>query len=447
MGTYVPNTSKEQQEMLQAIGVERARDLFQAIPESVYLEKPLRLPEGLSEFEVRRRMSDIAGKNKVFQSIFRGCGAYNHYIPSIVKQITAKEEFVTAYTPYQAEISQGILQSIFEFQTMICELTGMEVSNASVYDGTTAAAEAVIMCKERKRIKAIISETVHPETIETIKTYCSGTELEIVLAPAKDGKTDLLQLKELMDEETACVLIQQPNYYGQLEDADNIGVIAKEMDIKYILSCNPISLGILKAPIEYGADIAVGEGQPLGMPLSYGGPYLGFMATTEKLMRRLPGRIVGETTDQKGQRTFVLTLQAREQHIRREKASSNICSNQALCAMTAAVYLDAMGKKGLQQVAELSMSKAHYLAQQLCELDGFELAYQGEFFNEFVTTCKGSVDKVISILEERGILGGYPLDGTLEGHILWCATEMNTKEEMDSLITIMKEVLAYETNL
>ena len=440
MGTYVPNTSKEQQEMLHAIGIEHTRDLFKAIPEEVFLHRPLELPNGLSEFEVRRRMTSIAGKNKVFHSIFRGCGAYNHFIPSIVKQITSKEEFVTAYTPYQAEISQGILQSIFEYQTMICELTGMEVSNASVYDGATAAAEAVIMCKERQRKKAILSETVHPETIETIKTYCSGTDLEIILVPAKDGQTDLTKLMELMDEETACVLIQQPNYYGQLEDGDSIGEIAAKKDVKFIVSCNPISLGILKTPIEYGADIAVGEGQPLGMPLSFGGPYLGFMATTEKLMRRLPGRIVGETTDNKGQRTFVLTLQAREQHIRREKASSNICSNQALCAMTAAVYLDAMGQSGLQQVAELSMSKAHYMATQLCELDGFDLVYQGEYFNEFVTTCKGNVDKVVTTLEERGILGGYPLTGADHGHILWCVTEMNTKEEIDSLVNIVKEV-------
>jgi glycine dehydrogenase subunit 1 len=440
MGTYVPNTSKEQLEMLREIGVEHTRDLFKAIPDAVYLDRPLELPKGLSEFEVRRRMTEVAGKNKVFQSIFRGCGAYNHFIPSIVKQITSKEEFVTAYTPYQAEISQGILQSIYEYQTMICELTGMEVSNASVYDGATAAAEAVIMCKERQRKKAILSETVHPEIIETIKTYCTGTDLEIILVPVKDGLTDLEKLKELIDEETACVLIQQPNYYGQLEDGDSIGVITANKEAKFIVSCNPISLGILKTPIEYGADIAVGEGQPLGMPLSFGGPYLGFMATTKKLIRSLPGRIVGETMDNKGRRTFVLTLQAREQHIRREKASSNICSNQALCAMTAAVYLDALGKKGLQQVAELSMSKAHYLASQLCELDGFDLVYAGEYFNEFVTTCKGSVDKVLSKLEERGILGGYPLTGANSGHILWCATEMNTKEEIDSLVNILKEV-------
>jgi glycine dehydrogenase subunit 1 len=437
MGTYVPNTKNEQQEMLQAIGASSMRELFDAVPDEVYLNRPLTLPKGLSELSVKRRMTEIAEKNKVFKSIFRGAGAYNHYIPSIVKQITSKEEFVTAYTPYQAEISQGVLQSIFEYQTMICELTGMDVSNASVYDGATAAAEAVIMCKERKKNKAVISETVHPQTIETIKTYLSGTDMEVVIAPAKDGRTDLEQLKLLVNEGTACILIQQPNFYGQLEDGDSVGQVAAEVEAKFILSCNPISLGILKAPIEYGADIAVGEGQPLGMPLSFGGPYLGFMATTEKLMRRLPGRIVGETKDSKGERAFVLTLQAREQHIRREKASSNICSNQALCAMTAAVYLDAMGRNGLMQAAEQSMSKAHYLAAKLCELEGFELAYTGEFFNEFVTTCKSSVDKVLYTLEQRGILGGYPLDN---GHILWCVTEMNTKEEMDSLVNILKEV-------
>ena len=426
--------------MLHTIGVESIEELFHAIPKEVYLDRPLNLSEGLSEMAVRRKLYEIAGKNKVFRTIFRGAGAYNHYIPSIVKQITSKEEFVTAYTPYQAEISQGMLQSIFEYQTMICELTGMDVSNASVYDGATAAAEAVIMCKERKKKSVIISETVHPQTIETIKTYCSGTDMEVIVVSAEDGKTDLNQLKLLVNEETSCVLLQQPNYYGQLEDSDTVGKIAVAMDAKFILSCNPMSLGILKAPIEYGADIAVGEGQPLGMPLSFGGPYLGFMASTEKQMRRLPGRIVGETKDAMGERAFVLTLQAREQHIRREKASSNICSNQALCAMTAAVYLDTMGKIGLAQAAELSMSKAHYLAEKLCELDGFDLAYRGEYFNEFVTTCKGSVDKVLKALEQRGILGGLPLTGKEEGHILWCVTEMNTIEEMDSLVNIIKEV-------
>ncbi len=440
MGTYIPNTKKEQQAMLHEIGVESIRDLFGAIPEEVYLSRPLELPQGLPELSVRRKMTGISEKNTVFKSIFRGAGAYNHYIPSIVKQITSKEEFVTAYTPYQAEISQGILQSIFEYQTMICELTGMDVSNASVYDGATAAAEAVIMCKERKKNVAVISETVHPETIETIKTYLTGTGMEVVMVPARGGRTDLSRLKQSVDEKTACVLIQQPNYYGLLEDGDSVGEITAELDARFIISCNPISLGILKAPVEYGADIAVGEGQPLGMPLSFGGPYLGFMATTEKYMRRLPGRIVGETKDNRGGRAFVLTLQAREQHIRREKASSNICSNQALCAMTAAVYLDAMGSRGLKRAAEQSMSKAHYLAERICELDGFQMVHEGEFFNEFVTTCKGSVDNVLTALAQRGILGGFPLNDKEAGHILWCATELNTKEEIDTLISILKEL-------
>ncbi len=441
MGTYTPNTKKEQQEMLEVIGVDSIKELFQTIPEAVHLNRPLAIPQGLSEMSVRRKMTEIAGKNKVYHSIFRGAGAYHHYIPSIVSQITSKEEFVTAYTPYQAEISQGVLQSIFEYQTMICELTGMEASNASVYDGATAAAEAVIMCKERKRFKAILSATLHPHTIETIRTYCEGTDMEVILAPEKDGVTDLAGLAELIDAETSCVLLQQPNYYGLLEDAAQVGELTANSDVKFILSCNPISLGILKTPVEYGADIAVGEGQPLGLPLSFGGPYLGFMATTEKLMRRLPGRIVGETKDNRGQRAFVLTLQAREQHIRREKAASNICSNQALCAMTAAVYMDVMGKKGIAQAAESSMSKAHYLANRLCEVDGFELVYQGEFFNEFVTTCKGNVDNYLSALEQRGILGGLALAGNDEGRILWCATEMNSKEDIDTLVAILKEIV------
>lgn len=437
MGTYVPNTKDEQHQMLQAIGLDSMEELFDTVPKEVRLNAPLDIPKGMSEMEVSRKMREIAGKNKVFQTIFRGCGAYRHYIPAIVKQVTSREEFITAYTPYQAEISQGVLQSIYEYQTMICELTGMDVSNASVYDGATAAAEAVIMCKERNRKKALVSATVNPMIIETISTYLDGTDMELEIIPAKDGLTDTDILKEKLNNDTACVLIQQPNYYGLLEDGDKIGKLLAGTDIKYIMSCNPISLGILKTPAEYGADIAVGEGQPLGISLSFGGPYLGFMATTEKLMRRLPGRIVGETKDSQGRRAFVLTLQAREQHIRREKASSNICSNQALCAMTAAVYLAAMGKEGLRRAAVLSMSKAHYLAKRLCEIEGYEMVYRGEFFNEFVTTVNTDSDKILKILEDHGILGGYPLG---KNQILWCATEVNTKEEIDTLINILKEV-------
>ncbi|MBE5965973.1 MAG: aminomethyl-transferring glycine dehydrogenase subunit GcvPA, partial [Lachnospiraceae bacterium] len=308
------------------------------------------------------------------------------------------------------------------------------------YDGATAAAEAILMCVERKRRKAVISETVHPQVIETIKTYCSCLDIEVVIAPGRDGRTDLRRLEELLEDTTACLLIQQPNYYGQLEDGEEIAALTGGCGAKFIMSCNPISLSVLKTPAEYGADIAVGEGQPLGMPLSFGGPYLGFMASKEKMMRKLPGRIVGETKDAEGRRAFVLTLQAREQHIRREKASSNICSNQALCAMTAAVYLDAMGKKGIVQAATLSMAKAHYLAKRLCELDGFHLVYSGAYFNEFVTTCPKDADVLLEALEQHGILGGYPLSGENKGHILWCATEVNTKEEIDTLIAILKEV-------
>ena len=437
MGNYVPNTKDEQDQMLKAIGLRSMEDLFDTIPEEVKLKAPLNIPKGMSEMEVFYRMRNIANKNKVFQTVFRGCGAYRHYIPAIVKQVTSKEEFITSYTPYQAEISQGILQSIFEFQTMICELTGMDVANASVYDGSCAAAEAVIMSRERKRKKALVSASVNPMTVETISTYLKGTDMEMELIPLKEGITDIDSLKKMLGDDTACVLIQQPNYFGLLEDGDTIGELLKDSDIKYIMSCNPISLGILKTPAEYGADIAVGEGQALGISLSFGGPYLGFMATRDNLKRRLPGRIVGETNDLQGRRAFVLTLQAREQHIRREKASSNICSNQALCAMTAAVYLAAMGKKGLSRVATLSMSKAHYLAQRLCEIEGYKLVYPGEFFNEFVTTVNTEVDKILAILEERGILGGYPVG---KNQLLWCATEVNTKEEIDTLVEILKEV-------
>ena len=437
MGSYVPSTKKDKQLMLESIGASSIEELYDIIPNEIILDEELNIPKGLSELEVRKKMSEIASKNVVFKSIFRGCGAYNHYIPSIVKHVTSKEEFVTAYTPYQAEISQGILQSIFEYQTLICELTGMDVSNASVYDGMTAAAEAVLMCLERKKRKILISKTVNPQIIETIKTYCIGIDCEIVLVPSNNGKTDLEQLEKLMDKEVSSVLVQQPNYYGQIEDCTAIGKIAKQYKGYYIISSNPISLGLYKTPREYGADVAVGEGQPLGLPLSFGGPYLGFMATTDKNVRRLPGRIAGETTDGDGNRAFVLTLQAREQHIRREKASSNICSNQALCAMTASVYLSSMGERGLEQVANLCMSKAHYLAERLCELPDFKLLYDGEFFHEFVTRSKGNAYKMMEGLEEYGILGGYPIN---DRDIIWCATENNSKEDIDELIDVLKGV-------
>lgn len=438
MGSYVPSTAQERQEMLASIGLCSIDELFSHIPDSLKLKGELNLPSGKSELEVCRTMEHIAAQNIVFDSIFRGAGAYDHYIPAIVKSVTGKEEFVTAYTPYQAEISQGVLQSIFEYQTMICELTGMDVSNASVYDGATAAAEAVNMCCERSRNVVFCSAAAHPDTIEVVKTYCWASDHEFVLVPAKDGKTDWNSIVPQLDKKTtACLYIQSPNFFGQIEDVQQAAEAVHTVGAKLIMGCNPIALGLYKTPAELGADIAVGEGQPLGMPLSFGGPCLGFMATTKAMMRKLPGRIVGETTDVDGKRAFVLTLQAREQHIRREKASSNICSNQALCAMTAAVYLAAVGPEGLKQVANLCYQKAHYLMQQLTAIPGITLRYQGPFFHEFVTD-QADAKRILLRLEQEGILGGLPLS---DGGILWCATEKNSKEDIDRMVGIIRKEL------
>ena len=438
MASFIPSTPEERLEMLKAIGLNDYRDLYKDVPAEMILEDgALNIPEGKSELEVNRAVTAMAAKNRVFSTVLRGAGAYDHYIPSIVKYIPAKEEFLTAYTPYQAEMSQGILQSIFEYQTGICEITGMDVSNASVYDGATAAAEAAAMCRDRKRRVTLISGAAHPDTINTVRTYCYGTNDELVVVPAKDGKTDLEALKGLLNAGVASVYVQQPNFYGLFEDTDAIAEAVHEAGAMFILGCNPIALGLMKSAREQGADIAVGEAQPLGMPLSYGGPFLGFMATTAKHMRKLPGRIVGQTVDAKGDRAFVLSLQAREQHIRREKASSNICSNQALCALTAGLYLAAMGPAGLAQAAKQSMSKAHYLAAELCKLPGVAMAYEGEYFHEFVTVMP-KAEEVLTALENADILGGLPV----EGGILWCATEKISKAELDKAVAIVKEVLS-----
>ena len=437
MGSYIPSTPAQRQEMLKAIGLSSFRQLYGDVPAEMYLDRPLNIPSGMSELEVSRAVRAMADKNRVYDVILRGAGAYDHYIPSIVKYIPAKEEFLTAYTPYQAEMSQGLLQSIFEYQTMICMLTGMDVSNASVYDGATAAAEAAAMCRDRKRRVTLVSAAAHPGTINTIRTYCYGTGDELRIVPEKDGKTDMDALREMLTADVASFYVQQPNFHGLLEDAEALGAAVHEAGALYIMGCNPIALAIMKTPRDCGADIAVGEGQPLGLPLAAGGPYLGYMATIEKHMRKLPGRIVGETTDAEGRRAYVLSLQAREQHIRREKASSNICSNEALCALTAGLYMSAMGPEGMAEAARQSMAKAHYLAQALTAIDGVTLRYEGDFFHEFVTDMpKG--DEVLSALSQAGILGGLPV----EGGILWCATEKVTRDAMDKTAAIVKEVLA-----
>ena len=435
MGSYVPTTSAEREQMLQKIGVHSMDDLYADVPQQMLLRRPLDLPQGLSELEVREKVTDLAEKNHVFKTVLRGAGSYRHFIPAAVRSVTSREELVTCYTPYQAEISQGVLQGTFEFQTMICELTGMDVANASHYDGATAAAETIPMCKDRKRTKAFVSASANPQTIEVMKTYCfaSGTELSVI--PEKDGRVDLDALRAALGADAACFYLQQPNFFGLIEDARTVGEIVHAAGAKFVMGVNPIACALLPTPREEGADIAVGDGQPLGLDTAFGGPYLGFMATTSALTRKLPGRIVGQTTDVDGKTGYVLTLAAREQHIRREKASSNICSNEQLCAFTAAVYLSAMGEKGLRQAATLCTSKAHYFAQQLEEKLGWKRVHPGEFFHEFVTECPDT-EKALAALAKRDILGGLPV----EGGILWCVTEVVTKERLDEAVAILQEV-------
>ena len=435
MGSYIPSTAAERQQMLEAIGLSSAEELYRDVPASVRL-KALDIPEGMSEMEAAAAVTALAEKNRRYRFIFRGAGAYDHYIPAIVKTVTSKEEFLTAYTPYQAEISQGVLQSIFEYQTQICELTGMDVSNASVYDGAVAAAEAVMMCQERKRAGVLVPDTADPQVLTVIRTYCESRGVPVTVLPSADDALDIAALKAALSDTVACVYVQSPNFYGVLEDVGAVVAAAHEAGAKVIMAANPISLGLLKTPGEYGADIAVGEGQPLGMPLGFGGPYLGFMACKSAMMRKLPGRIVGQTADSEGRRCFVLTLQAREQHIRREKASSNICSNEALCAMTASVYLAAMGPAGLRRAAENSAAHAHYLAGLLNGIPGFELKTRKPFFHEFVTACPVPAAALQERLDEEGILGGLPV----EGGILWCCTEKNTRGQIDRLAEICREV-------
>ena len=437
MGSYVPVTPEERRAMLERIGLPSVEALYADVPEGVLLKEPPVFTGGFSELEVRRHMERLAEQNRVFSTVLRGAGAYDHYIPAVVRAIPAKEAFLTAYTPYQAEISQGLLQSIFEYQTMICRLTGMDVANASVYDGASAAAEACAMVRERRRTVTLVSACAHPDVIATIRTYCWGSNHEMRLIPEKDGVTDLDALRDALDDQVSGVYLASPNFLGCLEDVSAAAEICHAAGAKLIVGANPMALALFKTPGEAGADVCVGDGQPLGMPLSYGGPYVGFMAARAALMRKLPGRIVGQTTDVDGKRAFVLTLQAREQHIRREKAGSNICSNQALCAMTAAVYMATMGETGLREVARQCHAKAAYLRGELAKI-GFAPLHEGPFFHEFVTACPAGKDELVSALAEKGILAGLPVDGG----ILWCATEMNSRADIDELVAAIGEVLA-----
>ncbi len=435
--SYIPGTKEEQLSMLADIGYSSFDELFSNINDKIKLQKPLNIPTGKSEFEALELLEELADKNKVYKKIFRGAGSYDHYKPSVVTHLASRAEYLTAYTPYQPEMSQGILQTIFEYQTTVCRLTGMDVSNAGVYDGAHAAAEAFAMCRNKKRNKLIAFDNIKPNTLAVLRTYAKSANAVLEILACNEGLCDLDLLKKTVDMSSACVYVETPNFFGLLENASDAAAIAHEAGAMFIIGGNPISYGVLKTPGEQGADIAVGEAQPLGMPLSFGGPYLGYMAAKAELMRSLPGRIAGQTVDTQGRRAFVLTLQTREQHIRRDKANSSICSNEALCAVTAAIYCAALGKQGFYEVSKACFDNAHYLCSELTSIKGFELKYKSEFFNEFVTVCPASAEKINQKLSENGILGGLPLEGN---SILWCATEKNSKSDIDALVSLVKEV-------
>ena len=441
---YIPATHEDEQKMLKACNVSSIDDLFSDIPDDLKLNRDLNLDESKSESEVSEIITKMADKNIDDLTCFLGAGAYDHYIPSLIKSITSRSEFYTAYTPYQAEISQGTLQSIFEFQSMIAEITKMDIANASMYDGATAAVEACIMAVGKtRRNKIVVPKTVHPETRQILKTYLQFKDVEVVEVDydREYGTTDLNKLKEVVGEETACILVQNPNFFGVIEDVDEIGSIARDNKAMYVMSVNPITLSILKSPGEVGADIAVGDAQPLGNSLNFGGPYVGFLAIKSGLIRKMPGRVVGQTVDADGKRCYALTLQTREQHVRREKATSNICSNQGLNALIASIYLATMGKKGYQEVAMQNMQKSHYAYKKFDESKNFDPVFKGKFFNEFVVKSPMPVDELNEKLLENKILGGYDLGKDyeeLKGCVLMCVTEKRTAKEIDNLVNLME---------
>ena len=433
--------------MLDAIGVESVESLFEDVPSALRMNGSLQLPKAMSEPELVRHLGVLAKASVNLQELvcFLGAGAYDHYIPSVVDHVIRRSEFYTAYTQYQPEISQGYLQALWEYQSMICELTGMDVSNASMYDGGTAVAEAAIMaCSASGKNRVLMAETVNPIYRYIFKTYGKDRNIEMVLAPFSDGLTDAALPTELLDASIAAVVVQYPNFFGGIEDLKKIAAAAHAAGALLIAVVDPISMGLLESPGALGADIVVGEGQGLGMSLSFGGPYLGFFGTTEKLMRKMPGRIIGQTLDNRGQRGFVLTLQAREQHIRREKATSNICSNEALCALTAAVYLSTVGKNGLREVATQCIQKAHYAYRSLTNLNGCEPVFSNPFFKEFVVRLDKPVAEINKKLLSKGLLGGLDLGAhypQLANCMLVCVTEKRSKAEIDRLVVEMREIL------
>jgi len=444
--SYIPHTDTERQQMLAAIGVTTIEDLFEAVPATHRFPK-LDLPEALSEMEVMAELQALAEANEHAGdfSIFRGAGAYYHFIPSAVNHMLLRGEFYTAYTPYQPEMSQGTLQAIFEYQSMMALLTGMDAANASHYDGATSLAEAVTVALEvgrRKRNKVILSPNINPQYRAVVRTYHQGNGVEFV---GDEPETTLDQLLGMLDDQTAMLAVQYPNFFGQIEDIATLAEKVHQAGALLVFVANPMALVLYKTPGELGADIVVGEGQPLGIPLSFGGPYLGYFAVRNEYVRRIAGRIVGETVDKDGKRAYVMTLRPREQDIRREKATSNICTNQGLMALSATVYLAMMGKNGVRRAAELSYQKAHYAAAEIDKLDGYSVDQSKPFFNEFIVKCPRPVSEINEILIDAGIIGGYDLGrdyAHLKDHMLIAVTEMISKAEIDTLVEVLREVNA-----
>ena len=435
MFKYFPHTDEDLQAMMEKVGVKSLDDLYAEVPDEIRFRGDYQLPEQMSEVEVRQLFEKLGGQNEPL-TCFGGAGVYDHYTPAVIPALLSRSEFLTSYTPYQAEISQGTLHYIFEYQSMMAELTGMDISNASMYDGTTAAAEAVMMAVAagKKQDTVLISETVDPKTLRVIETYAHFHGIKIEMIRQQEGITNLPHLQSLLSlhqGKVAGVFVQQPNFYGIVEDYSGYADAVHAGKGLFIMSSIAADLAVLKTPGEWGADIAVGDGQSLGIPMQFGGPYVGYMCCTEKLIRKMPGRIVGMTKDNRGQRAFVLTLQAREQHIRRQKATSNICSNQSLMALFVTIYMSLMGKEGLREAAELSYAGAHYLCDKLLATGHFKMVYDKPFFNEFVVSYDGDLDALLRQLQAHGIFGGVKLG---DNQLMIAVTEKRTKEDIDNYV-------------
>ncbi|MBT3935741.1 MAG: aminomethyl-transferring glycine dehydrogenase subunit GcvPA [Bacteroidetes bacterium] len=442
--TYIPNTDAERAEMLKIIGVNSFEDLISNIPASLRLKGDLKISDAFSEYEVLKHMRDLSNKNETVTEFasYLGGGAYDHFIPAIVDHVISRPEFYTAYTPYQAELSQGTLQVMYEFQSCVSMLSGLDIANASLYDGGSAIAEAAIMAMNiSRKDKILVASTLHDHYKEVLTTYLSGISVTYDEIAEDDGTISLADLKSKLSDDVAAVIVQHPNFFGNLEQVDEINKLVKEFPkVQFIVSFNPITVGILKSPGDYGADIAIAEGQPLGVPLSFGGPYIGLFATKDANIRKMPGRMAGKTLDSKGKEGFVLALQTREQHIKREKATSNICTNQGLITLAVLTYLTYIGKEGLVEVAKQCYNKAHYLAEEIEKIPGFELKYKKEFFNEFAINCEKNVDDILAKLHDQKIMGGLNLKKFGNTGLLIAVTEKRSKAELDNYVEVLKSL-------